>query len=729
MRLVRPQAGLQEPELADETAIKRGLDALASGACDEEAFLQSMHAIFESDPEVSWEVLSQLDQYYRRGRIEAEVFQALKKSLEESAVRTANSRVAQNRPVPRESAGPREAAPREAARREALPRDPPVSRESAAPREAGPREAAPREAAPRASAVRRDPPLAREPAVPREAREPSVDPLPLDAGLELKPGAVLRRRYRLENILGRGRLGTVFEALDEYRLESAAGVHIAIKVLHAGAAKRAESLSELRQEFQQLQLLSHPNIVRVFEFDHDGPVAFFTMELLDGVPLSRVLDERAFIPLERAQALAVVRDIGAAIAYGHSRGVVHGDINPQNVFVTSPGDLRILGFTAARGLQQHSFPALDFELTLPFATSGYASCQVLKGEQPDTSDDIFALACIAYRLLSGTHPFFGRTAIEARQAGVKPRRPPHLSTRQWQALRAGLRWERQGRPTDMQQWLEQFDLRGAAKHVAPLADLLQAPERRESYSSFNAAAALAVALIIAAFFWFVSNRGQTGIDSGTPPHIPSASPATATPQRTAPAADSAHSTPPPTSRERPSSASRETSPAATSPAATSPAATSPSATSPSATSPSATSPPPTVAAAPTTTPVKPSTTAPPAAVAWGPPKLEMAADTIDVPPAEPSAEVTVRRKGSLRGETNFTWWTESGTAKPGADFSPVVPQLAYIGDGKSSITLSIPLKDARRTQPKSFYVVIDQSEGGAATGARTLTMVTLQPPD
>src|ERR1700730_16556396 len=169
MRLVRPQAGLQEPELADETAIKRGLDALASGACDEEAFLQSMHAIFESDPEVSWEVLSQLDQYYRRGRIEADVFQALKKSLEESAVRTANSRVAQNRPVPREAAGPREAAPREAARREALPRDPPVSRESAAPREAAPREAAPREAAPReaaprASAVRRDPPLAREPA-------------------------------------------------------------------------------------------------------------------------------------------------------------------------------------------------------------------------------------------------------------------------------------------------------------------------------------------------------------------------------------------------------------------------------------------------------------------------------------------------------------------------------------------------------------------------------------
>jgi hypothetical protein len=107
----------------------------------------------------------------------------------------------------------------------------------------------------------------------------------------------------------------------------------------------------------------------------------------------------------------------------------------------------------------------------------------------------------------------------------------------------------------------------------------------------------------------------------------------------------------------------------------------------------------------------------------------LAADTIDVSPAELSAQVTVRRRGSLRGETNFSWWTESGTAKPGIDFSPVVPQLAYIGDGKSGISLSIPLSNIPRTQSKSFYVVIDQSEGGALLGARTLTMVTLLPGD
>ena len=105
----------------------------------------------------------------------------------------------------------------------------------------------------------------------------------------------------------------------------------------------------------------------------------------------------------------------------------------------------------------------------------------------------------------------------------------------------------------------------------------------------------------------------------------------------------------------------------------------------------------------------------------------MAADTIDVPAAESSAEVTVRRKGSLRGEANFTWWTESGTAKPGRDFSAVVPHQASIGDGKSSISLSISVSNAPRAQAKSFYVVIDHIEGGTPLAGRTLTMVTLAP--
>ncbi len=133
-------------------------------------------------------------------------------------------------------------------------------------------------------------------------------------------------------------MGTVFEAVDDFRLAAPpSGQRLAIKVLHTAVTKRAELFAELRREFQNLQLLSHPNIVRVYEFDRDGPLAFFTMELLNGALLSRVLLSRKPLRLEFAHSLAVIRDVGAAIAHAHSRGVVHGDINPQNIFITGRG--------------------------------------------------------------------------------------------------------------------------------------------------------------------------------------------------------------------------------------------------------------------------------------------------------------------------------------------------------------------------------------------------------
>jgi eukaryotic-like serine/threonine-protein kinase len=679
---VRQTAGVRQPEMADQSAIKTWLDALASGACDETMFLLSMQERFKSDADGNWEVLSQLDQYYRRGRIKVEVFHAVKKALAESALGGRN--------IP---AG-----------------------EIAATHEV-----------PEVSEI----PVAREVAIPPLMRTELSDAHPhreethsLDAAGELKPGSVLRRRYRLENILGQGETGRVFQALDEYRLETPqGGQKMAIKVLHTAVTKRAELLTQLRREFQQLQLLSHPNIVRVFEFDRDGPVVFFTMELLNGPLLSRVLQARKLIPLEHAQALAIVRDIGAAIGYAHSRGVVHGSINPQNIFITIPGEVRVLDFASEHRSNRRSLTP-DHEMTMPFATSGYASCQVLEGERADARDDVFALACIAYLLLSGEHPFSKKTAIEARQARLSPRRPPKLTNRQWQTIRAGLRWEREDRPADVQEWLERLDLRGAAKRLAPITDLIEAPPRKEPKSLFAMAAVAAGVMFLAGAAWIISHRSVLPqLDSNPPIHVDAASPSpTATPAPAAPA-PIAHSTPQPPASHDTSALAPKVAPTVAPTVA-----------------------PPTVArsVAPTVPPVATAAAGvphaatqsaatpsvpPSAGPSSGASKIEMAADSIEVPAAELLAQVSVHRKGNLRGDTSFTWWTESGTAKPGIDFTPVVPQLAHIGDGKSSFSLSIPLSNAPRTHSKSFYVVIDQSEGGAALGARTLTMITLLPSD
>ena len=101
----------------------------------------------------------------------------------------------------------------------------------------------------------------------------------------------------------------------------------------------------------------------------------------------------------------------------------------------------------------------------PVATPGYASCQVLEGQYPDARDDIFAFACVTYVLLSGKHPFPKRTAVEACAQRLRPARPPRITNQQWRVLREGLRWERDRRPSDVQQWLDRFDLAGAAPRL------------------------------------------------------------------------------------------------------------------------------------------------------------------------------------------------------------------------------------------------------------------------
>ena len=99
-----------------------------------------------------------------------------------------------------------------------------------------------------------------------------------------------------------------------------------------------------------------------------------------------------------------------------------------------------------------------------------------------------------------------------------------------------------------------------------------------------------------------------------------------------------------------------------------------------------------------------------------------------MPPDEPSAHIVVHRKGNLHGDAGFSWWTESGTAKPGRDFVAVAPREEHIENGKSATSLFVPVvADATRRQPKSFYIVIGDPSPDASLGARTVMMVTLVP--
>jgi hypothetical protein len=461
-----------------------------------------------------------------------------------------------------------------------------------------------------------------------------------------------------------------------------------------------------------LQLLSHPNIVRVYEFDRDGPLAFFTMELLNGALLSRVLLSRRPLHLEHAQSLAVIRDVGAAIAHAHSRGVVHGDINPQNIFITTRGDLRVLDFGASNRLLVEPSTPDDEIKPARFATPGYASCQVLEGRPPDVRDDVFALACVAYRLLCGEHPFSERSAVEARAAGSSARKPEGLTHRQWRVLQEGLHWDREMRPGDAQNWIERLHLRGAAKSLPALIDLFDPPPavKRDfvipQAKVLPAALGLVVVLALAAGgYWFATDHKTASRVIATAPTANIAAVRNSGADRPLPPT-AAHEAPLAFADSRPAAASESAvvaQPAALPHTAPAPAPAAAAA----------------AAAAASASPA-PAQSARPAVI-------EMTVPSVEVPAGEVSARVMVRRKGNMRGGIAFTWWTESGTAKPGTDFSPVVPQVARMGDRQTGVSLSIPLLNSSRAQSKSFYVVIDLPEGNAKLGERALAMVTLPP--
>jgi serine/threonine protein kinase len=633
-----------QPRRATAEATAAWLDALADGKCTPEAFLAAMGEQSLGDKEENWEVLSLLDQYYRRGKLIPEVFHSLRSHFEDAALSRGNNPASRTAPAIEPHTSPATARPSNA---------PPPMR----------------------PAVR-----------------------------EVNIGDLLRNRYRVCGIVGHGGMGTVFEATDEYRVDLAStNRRLAIKVLHTAIARREDLLTELQREFQHLQLLSHPNIVRVHEFDRDGDVAFFTMELLSGALLSHVLQTRNGVALPRPYAWAVIRDVGAALSHAHSRGVIHGDINPQNIFITHDGYLRVLDFSASHSLladRRAGESALS--LRSPVATPGYASCQVLEGRPPDARDDLFAFACVAYLLLSGQHPFPRRTALEARTQQLLPRRPPGLSGRQWRVLREGLRWERDKRPPDIQTWLDRLGLRGAAPGLPTLPEVIKSRPVRDGNARWAAAALVVVALLGAGGYWAAVKR-----DSSARNVTISRAPAT-------PVSPSGTSSAVPISAAAPSA---QPSAAPLQPAKPMPTPSQPAQPIP--------APPADRQTAAYTPPMREASTR---AVNSGPVRIEMAADTIDVPYGDARAHVSARRHGSARGPAIFTWWTEAGTGKPGVDFVPVMPHTARIEDGSSDADLPVAVVyAAARKDPKSFYVVIEQAESGPAIGARSQTLVTLLP--
>ncbi len=289
-------------------------------------------------------------------------------------------------------------------------------------------------------------------------------------------GQVLCGRYELQRLLGRGGMASVYEAIDRDRIRlGLADRRVALKVMRAHPA-RPNAPSPLVQEFQSTQRLAHPNIIHVFDIDQEGDRTCYSMELLSGIPLSHLLRELNGGVLPRALALSIIRDIGGAVAHAHARGIVHADLKPGNVMITRQGEVRVLDFGGSSVPPSEPWIADTAEASaVRHATPAYASCQQLERQRADPRDDLYALGCIAFVLLSGQHPYEGLSSIEARNRGRPARRPAGTPRSQWRVLRRSLSWQRERRTLSVQEWLRGFGLREAAAHLPPLAELSAAP--------------------------------------------------------------------------------------------------------------------------------------------------------------------------------------------------------------------------------------------------------------
>jgi formylglycine-generating enzyme required for sulfatase activity len=265
------------------------------------------------------------------------------------------------------------------------------------------------------------------------------DPQAPRPNIELSTGMLLGGRYLLERKLGEGGMGVVYFASDQ----EVKGETFAIKVLKSEIREQPEALALLREEVRKTRSLSHPNVVGVYSLNSDHANIYMLMEYLEGKTLDALIDEDFGRGMPFNRAWPLIQDIGAALAFAHDRSVIHSDLKPSNIFVTTSGRAKLVDFgiaRAARGRPRGVDPA-----ALGALTPAYASCEMLEGQEPDSRDDIYALACVIYELLSGKHPFGNRSAVEARDEKRTPAPLAALSRAQNAALAKALAFDREQR--------------------------------------------------------------------------------------------------------------------------------------------------------------------------------------------------------------------------------------------------------------------------------------------
>ncbi len=287
-------------------------------------------------------------------------------------------------------------------------------------------------------------------------------------------GRMLDDRYEIIEPIGVGGMAVVYKAMC-HRLNR----YVAIKILRDEFARDEEFRKRFQTEAQAVAMLSHPNIVSVYDVSHTEGVEYIVMELIDGITLMQYMKRKGALGWKEALHFSV--QISKALEHAHEKGIVHRDIKPQNVMILRDGTIKVADFGIA-ALES----AQEKKSDQTVGSVHYIAPEQARGEAPDPRSDIYSLGVVMYEMLTGTRPYDGDTAEQiARQhiAGnpvppgdVNPDIPDELERITLKAMSADIN-ARYQTATELLTDLEDFRQQQAA--AAARADAAQGGEISE----------------------------------------------------------------------------------------------------------------------------------------------------------------------------------------------------------------------------------------------------------
>jgi len=259
----------------------------------------------------------------------------------------------------------------------------------------------------------------------KTALRPNVPaiPKPSKGRGDLPPGTLLGGRYRVISELGAGGMGVVYKAHD-LELDDV----VALKMLRPGVLLDAEQLDRLKSEIKLARKITHPNVLRTFDFgDVDGR-PFISMEFVRGLTLRYLLKETDRVPY--SAALRIARQLSAGLAAAHEVGVIHRDIKPENLILEANGNAKLMDFGIARPSRRdvpgHTEPGTFI------GTPNYCAPEQLAGGDVDERGDIYACGVVMSEMFCGSLPFPGSNTMEIYQ--MQMRNEPVAPSTLWPAI-------------------------------------------------------------------------------------------------------------------------------------------------------------------------------------------------------------------------------------------------------------------------------------------------------